>query len=384
MKQFISSAALAVCAAGLMLGGCQKPSGVIVNKGFDAALFAKNMREGLNGKTVGWSFAISQNGKIVQIDADGKARLSTNDNEVTYTPVTRQATGSCSKTISALALLGALEANGDDEDAYLADLLPSSWTIPDENRKIKVSHMLAHKAGLKYFGDDYASLRKTMETKTTGYGQNLDRKYDNVNFLLCRVLIPCVVNGKQTYANMTDEAADEAVSQAHRDYVRTKIFKVAGLPDWQKINIGPWNANGPISSKSPDRQMTMYYNFSKPTLPGIMVYTSYKEAGAGGWFLNSPEMTQVLLTAEAGKYVSTGMLGRMKTLLMGYDGVVPGKHGNYYWKNGYWFDNDMRGIFTYVMHFPNNVQIAWHTNSIQTGIVDPFGLAGRAYDNAWR
>jgi CubicO group peptidase (beta-lactamase class C family) len=384
MKQFIPSAALAVCAAGIALAGCSKPSDTIVNKGFDVSLFAKNMRETLNGKTVGWSFAISQNGKIVKYDADGKARLSTNGNEVTYTPTTRQATGSCSKTISALALLGALEAKSDDEDAYLADLLPSSWNIADENRKIKVSHMLAHKAGLTNFGNDYASLRKTMATPTTGFGHHLARKYDNVNFLMCRVLIPCVVNGKQTYANMSDEDADEAVSQAHRSYVREKIFKVAGLPDWQKINIGPWNANGTITEKSPDRQMTMYYNYSKPLLEGIMVYTTYLGAGAGGWFINAPEMAQVLLTAEAGKYVSSGMLERMKDKLMGYDAFIPGKHGSYHWKNGFWFDSEMRGIFTVVMHFPNNVQIAWHTNSIQTDIGDPMIVTGKAYDNAWR
>ena len=78
-----------------------------MNKGFDAALFAENMRESLDGKTVGWSFAISQNGKIVQYDAGGYARLSTNSPEVKYTYTTRQAIGSCSKTISALALRSA-------------------------------------------------------------------------------------------------------------------------------------------------------------------------------------------------------------------------------------------------------------------------------------
>ncbi|MBO9592917.1 MAG: beta-lactamase family protein [Niabella sp.] len=383
MKHVLKNAWVLLGLTAMTFTACQKP-GSIVTKGFDAALFAKNMRESLNGKTVGWSFAISQNGKIVQYDADGYARLSTNNPEVKYTYTTRQAIGSCSKTISALALLGALEAKGLDEYTYLADLLPSSWNIALENRKIRVMDMLTHKAGLTYFGNDYASLRKTMKTPTTGFGYLTQKKYDNVNYLLCRVLIPCVVNGKETYANMTDEQADEAVSQAHRDYVREKIFKVAGLPDWQKINIGPWNANGSITEAAPDRQMTMYYNYSQPLLPGIMAYTTYKDAGAGGWFINTPEMAQVLLTAEAGKYVSGLMLDKMKDLLMGYDGFVTGERGDYQWKNGYWYDDQKRGIFTVIMHFPNNVQIAWHTNSIQTDIGDPMGITGKAYDHAWR
>ncbi|MGX5818638.1 serine hydrolase [Chitinophaga lutea] len=387
MKHLTKSAFLAVCIAGAALAGCQDPNDTIVNKGFDVALFAKNMRAGLDGKTMGWSFAISQDGKIVKLDAGGRARSMISDT-LAYTPVTRQATGSCSKTISTFALLGALEKKYPSklapEDVYIADLLPSNWKIPEANRKISVSHMLEHKAGLTYFGDSYAALRKTMETPTTGYSHKQDRFYDNVNFLMCRVLIPCVVNGKETYKDMSDEDADEAVSQFHRTYVRENIFKVAGLPDWQKINIGPWNENGTITPKTVDRKMTLYYNYSEPSLMGIMVYTSYLEAGAGGWYINSPEMTQVLLTAEKGKYVSPGMLKRMKENLMGYDGIVDGKHGKYYWKNGKWDDDQKRGIFTIIMHFPNNVQIAWHTNSVRTNIDDPFGLAATAYDNAWR
>ncbi|GAB3027995.1 hypothetical protein GCM10027051_36250 [Niabella terrae] len=374
---------LLLLTAMLLLNACKK-SLPIVNKGFDPALFAKNMRAALEGNTVGWSFAIAAQGKIVQYDADGNARLITNGNEVPYTVMTRQATGSCSKTLSALAVLGALEKKGGDWDQYLADILPSSWTIAPENRKIRVSHMLAHKAGLKYFGNDYTALRKTMETPTTGYGHDLDRNYDNVNFLICRVLLPCIINGPQTYADLSDEAADEAVSQFFRDYLRTEIFKVAGLPDWNKINIGPWNENGSITPEAPDRQMTMYYNHSLPAVPGIMVYTTYKDAGAGGWYLSAPEMAQVLLTAESGKYVSSDMLATMKTKLLGYDGIIAGAHGSYYWKNGYWFDPVDRGIFTLVVHFPNDVQIAWHTNSIKTDIGDPIGITGEAYDKAWR
>ena len=383
MKNLCKKTGIGLVATTMTFTACQKPSN-FVDQGFDAALFAENMRESLDGKTVGWSFAISQNGKIVQYDAGGSARLSTNGQELPYTATTRQATGSCSKTISALALLGALEAKDLDEYAYLSDLLPSSWDIAEENRKITVRDLLTHKAGLTYFGNDYASLRKTMKTPTTGFGYFTKKKYDNVNYLMCRVLIPCVVNGKESYAKMTDEQADEAVSQAHRKYIREKIFKVAGLPDWQNINIGPWNANGTITEAAPDRQMTMYYNYSKPELPGIMVYTTYKDAGAGGWFMNSPEMAQVLLTAESGKYVSSLMLDKMKDLLMGYDGFISGKRGEYHWKNGYWYDEETRGIFTVIMHFPNNVQIAWHTNSIQTDIGDPMGITGKAYDNAWR
>lgn len=384
MKTVLRNTGLLLALTGSLLTACEKPDD-FVNNGFDVDLFSKNLKASFDGKTVGFAFAIAQDGKIVKYDKGGDARKDIDQPQTDYLVTTRQATGSCSKTITALAVLKALEDKGKNEDAFLWELLPPSWNIPAVNRQIRVSHLLAHKAGLTYFGDSYANLRQCMQTPTTGFGSEQKYyAYNNVNFLLCRVLLPCIVSGKAAFEGQPDDATDEAVSQFYRSYVREKIFKTAGLPDYAKINIGPWNDAGPITLKNPDRQMTLYYNFSKPTLNGMMKYTTYLEAGAGGWYMNAPEVVQVMLTAEANKLVSSGMMKRMKEKFMGFDNIVPGKHGSYYWKNGIWGDEQVRGIYTVIMHFPNNVQVAWHTNSRQTIIGDPENVIGKAYDDAWR
>lgn len=385
MKTLLKNSGIILGLTGTLLASCEKPIDTIVNKGFDVELFSKNLKEGFDGKTVGYSFAIAQNGKIVRCDTGGLARKAIDAPQAKYLITTRQAQGSCSKTISALALLRALEDKGLDEDAFLADLLPPFWTINPANKEIRVSHLLAHKAGLTYFGNSYADLRKTMATATTGFGDNQSfYDYDNVNYLLCRVLIPCIVHGKESFPWHSNAAADEEMSQAHRTYVREKIFRISGLPNYARINIGPWNEAGAITQKYPDPAMVLYYNYSQPTLNGMMKYTTYLGAGAGGWFMNTPEVVQVSLTAEAGKLVSTQMLKRMKEKLMGFDDKYVGKHGDYFWKNGLWADNQDRGIYTVIMHFPNNVQVAWHTNSRKTKIGDPENVIGKAYDSAWR
>ena len=69
---------------------------------------------------------------------------------------------------------------------------------------------------------------------------------------------------------------------------------------------------------------------------------------------------------EQGKLVSPAMMKRMKENFMGYDGTRDGKHGTYYYKNGVWADAQTRGIYSVVMHFPNNVQVAWHSNARET------------------
>ena len=377
----IKTAAIALALTGVLASGCEK-SLDIVNTGFDAELFRENLKAACDGKTVGYSFAITQNGEIVKYDAGGLARTQ-KDGEVDYELLTRQGTGSCSKTVTAFAVLQALEAKGMNEKALLVELLPEWWGIPEENYPLNVAMLLQHYAGLTNFGSDYQSHRASMQTPTTGYGKAF-YAYSNSNYSICRALLYCIVNGTQGLKGLTDEAADELVSQFYRTYVRENIFKKAGIPTWSKINVGPWNEAGTINPERGDRLITLYYNFEKPDLSGVTTWTTYLDAGAGGWYMNSPEMAAVLAAGEQGKLVSAAMMKKMKEDAMGFDSKRAGKHGNYYVKNGVWDDNQQRGVYTVVMHFPNNVQIAWHSNARKTLLGTPETLIQNAYDNAWR
>jgi len=249
MKTLLKNTCMMLGLTGALLTACEKPDD-FVNKGFDVDLFAKKLKESFEDKTVGYAFAIAKDGKIARYDNGGLARRGIDQPEIEYQATTRQGIGSCSKTITALAVLQALEDKGLNENAYLWELLPPSWNIPQANRNITVGHLLAHKAGLTHFGFTYAALRKCMQTPSTGFGDDASfYDYDNVNFLMCRVLLPCIVQGKSAFEGKSDIDTDEAVSQFFRSYVRERIFKVAGLPDYNMIDIGPWNNLGPISPK---------------------------------------------------------------------------------------------------------------------------------------
>ncbi len=382
MKTTLKTATIALALAGALASGCETTHLDLVNSGFDAELFRKNLKAATDGKTVGYSFAISQNGKVVKYDAGGLARTE-KDGKREYDYLTRQGTGSTSKTITAFAVLQALEAKGKDEHALLVDLLPEWWGIPKENHKLTVAMLLQHYAGLTTFGRDYKAHRSSLQTPTTGYGKAF-YKYSNNNYSICRVLLYCIVNGTANLKNLNDEVANEVVSQFYRTYVRQNIFKKAGIPHWSQINVGPWNENGTVDSESGDRRITLYYHFPQPDLPGVTTWTPYLEAGPGGWYMNSPEMAAVLAAGEQKKLVSEGMMKRMKESFMGYDTTRIGKHGTYYCKNGVWADPQTRGIYTVVMHFPNNVQVAWHSNARETKLGSPETLIQKAYDASWR
>src|SRR5690606_36942481 len=156
-----------------------------------------------------------------KFDAGGLARTQ-KDGELAYDYFTRQSTGSTSKTVTAFAVLQALEANGKDEKARLVDLLPKWWGIPKENHPLTVAMLLQHYAGLTSVGTDYKSHRASMQIPTTGYGK-ASYKYSNNNYSICRVLLYCIVNGTAGLNGLNDEVANEVVSQFYRSYVRENI-----------------------------------------------------------------------------------------------------------------------------------------------------------------
>lgn len=381
MKKIITTTALAIAALSIGFTSCEKIEKTIDdfdNQGFNAETFKENLIKACDGKTVGYSFAIGKDGQVLFPTAGGNARMAI-DGEVKYTTETRIGVGSTSKTITALAILKALEKKGLDETALIKDFLPTGWVMPKENLGITFKDVLAHEAGLQNFGGDYPALKKTVETKTTGIG---NRDYDNMNYTLCRVLLAYLVRDRKDLESGFDP--NWLTCAIYRDYVRDEIFKPAGVKLWDKIDIGPWSETaGPTGDLQ--NTLALYYNYSMPTLNGVTRMTTLLEAGPGGWYMNPTEEAQVMIAAEGGKIVSKDMMTRMKEKLMGFDAPIRAEeHGNYYFKNGVWGDGQSRGIYTVIMHFPNNVQVVWHTNSRVTDLGSPEDLIIDAYDAAWK
>lgn len=375
-----------ICVTGVMAGMLttgygQPPIGGTKGSGktFNVTAFYDNMIKGMEGKTIGYGFTIAQNGQIFKAYGGGKARLAIDAPETKYETNTRQAIGSCSKTITAFAIFKALEAKGLDERAEIAPFLPTGWVLPAANKKLRFQDVMSHTAGLSNFGGNWVALKKTIETPTTGIG---NYKYDNVNYTLCRVLLAYLIHNRKDIESGFNP--DFLTCTMYLEYVRTQIFKPCGLVRWKEINIGPWS-EGVTDKEDLPKNMTRYYNYSKPSLNGITRWTTYLEAGPGGFYMNPTEVAQIIAAGEQFKIVSKEMMNDMKVKKLGFDGQVDGAHGAYVWKNGVWDDGDatMRGIYTVIMNFPNNVQLIFHTNARSTNIGGVETTIANAYDKAW-
>jgi hypothetical protein len=236
--------------------------------------------------------------------------------------------------------------------------------------------LLSHKSGLVKFGGEFEDLKKTMETPTTGI--TATSAYNNVNYALCRILVCYIAYSHALLDGSNDPAY--TTSSYFREYVRKFVFKPAKLAHWDKVDFTDWHHNASAGSGYP---YTLYYNFSDQSLNGANGGNSFYGAGAGGLFISAYEMAQVLGEAEKGNIVTKEMLQRMKDKMMGFDGVVNGANGGYIWKNGGWDTNNGRGTSTYLVFFPNNVQLMWMTNSLSNASGNAMNAIAKAYDESW-
>ena len=122
----------------------------------------------LEVSSVGHSYSIYRNGAEVASGAGGDAQLSVDGASIGYTTATRQEVASLSKTISAIAVLNALEDRGMDPDELVANHLPMYWNIPASVSDLTVDELLSHHSGLLNVGghpteSQYQNLRASVE-----------------------------------------------------------------------------------------------------------------------------------------------------------------------------------------------------------------------------
>src|SRR6185503_965457 len=141
---------------------------------FDAGLFAQSVIDKLNAGTpapVGFQLAVRDpNGKLVYSTAVGSV---TGNSGLPATPMTKDRrfnVASMSKTITAVAVMAALEDLAEHQpqlgitlDSSIAPFLPSNW---NRTKVVNTSirQLLRHTSGFVANGDnDYASLKNMVE-----------------------------------------------------------------------------------------------------------------------------------------------------------------------------------------------------------------------------
>jgi CubicO group peptidase (beta-lactamase class C family) len=290
---------------------------------FNVTAFANNVKKALNAGNpapVGFELAVRDpQGKLVYSTASGSA---TGSSTLPLTPMTtsrRFDTASMSKTITATAVVAALQDLADHKpslgitlDSSILPYLPSTWNPKASVANVTFRSVLRHTAGfshLKCKGDLYADVQDMIER---GPEIALVGTWDycDCDYALLRILLPYLVDGPASYKPFESSPTlnAEITAQSYRNYVRCRILDPIGLSGVDEFYTGPL----------PE---TIYFDSSRKAVPdNINIPGSpYDEtsdhmvltAGSGNWTLSAEEYSLFISSLWLGKIISPATLTTM-------------------------------------------------------------------------
>jgi len=330
----------------------------------------------LQNKCVGYGFAIFHNGKLIKHGNGGFARRSpdtTPKHELPFEDDTRIDIASCTKTVVAIAVLKALEMKGKTDAELIYKYLPTNWKVPASVKALTFQDLLSHHSGLKKSDSgDYDGMRKVIEAGVSPDYDPEDGDYQNINFAMCRILLPYIIAAPQMKPFENDpKKAGLVTAAAFSQFIRDYVFKPAGIN--KPIQFKPWHESGDLS------KLALHYSYQDATVAGLEPHDHTLDAGAGGLYVNAIELAQVMAALENNKLLAVNTRQMMKQHNLGIFRV-----GNsaYWTHNGGFKDNKGRGIGSRLVLCPNNIQIAIVINSASNATGDTFDIVRDAVEDS--
>lgn len=338
----------------LLLNACKKEENQQIQAPgpkFNINKFEQNLKDYVTfggNQPVGWAYTISQNGQLKKWNSFGKSR-TIDDGDENFTVSKEINIASISKFYTAIAVMQLLEANNLGIENKIGQWLPPSWTKGTGVSELTFKDLLKHESGLSSVNTDFDNTLGYQGLKTciqTGVVNNKTRNYLNVNFALCRVLIPSLWSKLPGSPNINIED-DLSTQNTYLQYMQQNIF---GRIHLQNVDCEP----------EARVDATLYYNNNDPqsNKNGTYYFSWKNKSGGGGYFMSPLEIaavnayfehTEVLLSDNIKEIMKTHRIG----MDLGQGGAIE-QHGKYYGKGGSISNGAGQGILGQIAMFPYN------------------------------
>ena len=295
----------------------------------DASAFCTAIHTILKDHTTGYILHIRQNGNLTHNLVWEWAQTPADKNNG-WNEDTRMHVASVSKLLTAIGMVKALDSKNIPYDTPILGYLPEYWNKGNKINQITFRHLLTHKSGFSTGTSEssYTFMKNRVAMGVPGVGSS---DYENMNFGLCRILMPIVLgdmpknaNFMPSNTNINDQAWDAVSLQHYTNYMQDKVFEPAG------VNNAGFE---PISGK----KNALAYKFPAGGKKGWDSGDLASMAGGAAWRLSIKELLNVLNHARRKNTILPS--SKFQYLLDSYFGIdqqIDTPAGKLYNKNGAW------------------------------------------------
>lgn len=310
--------------------------------------FGLALHNSLKDSVNGYVMQLTRNGTVVYNSKWNWAQTPA-DGSIGWDFTTKMHVASVSKYLTALGMMKALKLANLSYDTRIIDYLPASWSKGNNIDKITFRHLLTHKSGfdLPCCSSDYDYMKQKVAAGVSSVGEY---NYHNMNFGLCRILIPVVMGYLNKDMSLQDNEWDISSILWYLNFMQEKVFTPAG------VTAAGFEPN-------PAFKNALAYKFPNNNEDGWNSGNLYAMSGGAGWRLSVSDLLKVMDHARRKNDIlrKTEVQEGLDSYL-GIDQVIETPAGKLYNKNGSW-NNNGRTEQSVIYFLPDNMELAVFVNS---------------------
>jgi CubicO group peptidase (beta-lactamase class C family) len=323
----------------------------------DLGAFGLRIYNALKDKVVGYILQIRQHGNLVHVGSWNWAQTPA-DKNLGWNENTQMHIASVSKFLTAVGMVKCLDDHGKSykgEDK-IVDYLPEYWRPGKNVNLITFRHLLTNRSGFKSVppssDSDYTFMKNMVEAGVSSVGSY---DYENMNFGLCRILLPVVagdLNRNVSYGS-TPEANDQAwdflTIYKYVGYMLSKVLSPAGAEtaNCEPTHIGPYALAYPWPNDGQN-------GWNSGNLKTML--------GGAGWRLTAKQLLGVMdHVRRKNTIIDQSKTEYMLDNYFGIDQIISTPAGKLYNKNGGWGGYRKEQCVAYFL--PNDMELALFVNS---------------------
>jgi hypothetical protein len=340
----------------------------------DVGAFEIALDNALKDGVAGYVAQLRQSGQILFTKTLEYAKRRPQDGDELWKSNVQMHVASVSKLMTAMAMMVLLRDHNISPDAQIIDYLPDYWVKGPNIEYIVFRNLLNHTSGLSAnYLVDFDSMRSAIAggiNLPPPGGSNLNHlgqyNYQNLNYGLCRVLLP-VIDGKIAKgADFENEIWDLTTMSVYESYLQAKVFQPSGV-------VGATLDHPPACA--------LAYVGPGDSKPGWNSGNLEESCGCDGWHLSVNQLLDVMGEFRRGGSILTPAAAQaMLDNGFGVDPLAGNSAlpaalttlaGNVYCKPGDWHNTDHRDEQSLAFFLPQDMELVVFVNSMVDGQTGP-------------